>query len=77
MTQSAMHAFDEHSGIIIYSQVNRNGVACWNTANEFSQDNFILVAQNNETMIYPADLSVHVYKLIKMLIATIYNVFFI
>lgn len=53
-----MHDYDENSGIMFYSQVGINGVSCWNTANEFSAKNHVLIAQNNETMIYPADLNV-------------------
>lgn len=56
--QSAMHEFDPKTGIIFYSQVNMNGFGCWNSKTPFRPENFDVLARNNETMIYPSDLTV-------------------
>lgn len=53
-----MHAFDESSGIIFYSQVSLNAIGCWNTAVPLKENNFHIIAQDNETMIYPSDINV-------------------
>lgn len=61
-TQSDMHDFDASNGVIFYSQVGRNGISCWNTAKPYVPENHILLAQNNQTMIYPSDLNVRWLK---------------
>lgn len=69
-TQSAMHDFDQQSGIMFYSQVAVNGVSCWNTAKPYTPQNHALLERNDETMIYPGDLNVinfHTTKSSKLL----------
>lgn len=60
-----MHDFDRNSGIIFYSQVGRNGLSCWNTAKPYLPENHVLLAQNNQTMIYPGDLNVKNFFFVK------------
>lgn len=57
-SQSAMHQYDAPSGVIFYSQVAGNGVACWNTNKPFSERNHAVIASDSNRMIYPADLTV-------------------
>lgn len=54
-----MHDYDQFSGVMFYSQVARNGVACWNTAKPFTEQNHALIVNDNDRMIYPADLNVN------------------
>lgn len=61
-TQSAMHQFDQNSGIIFYSQVHLNGVGCWNSKVPHTPHNFHILARNNQTMIYPSDLNVRNFE---------------
>lgn len=65
-----MHQYDETTGVVFYSQVGVNGVACWNTAKPFTENNHPLIASDANRMIYPADLNVcrqlifsHIYSL--------------
>lgn len=58
LTQSSMHQYDQRNGIMMYTQVARNAVACWNSQKPYTAENIGLVAQSNETMIYPSDLKV-------------------
>lgn len=58
--QSAMHAYDSNTGLIFYSQVHLNGIGCWDTTLPLTPSNFYLIAQDNTTMIYPADINVSV-----------------
>lgn len=59
-TQGASSIIDQNSGIDYFTQVNKNGMACWNTNRELKQSTFILFAQNNVTMVFPQDLSIDV-----------------
>lgn len=56
--QSAMHEYDQNTGIIFYSQVNMNGFGCWNSNTQHRPENFDVLARDNQTMIYPSDLTV-------------------
>lgn len=61
-SQSAMHQYHDLSGVIFYSQVARNGFACWNTNTPFTEQNHVLLSSDSNRMIYPADLTVRIYK---------------
>lgn len=56
--QSAMHHFDQASGTMFYTLIGRNAIGCWNANKPFNPMNHAIVAQDNEKMIYPADLKV-------------------
>lgn len=58
LTQCTMHDFDKTTGVIFYAQVHRNGVACWNSDKPATPENFVLIAQDDDNMIYPTDLKV-------------------
>lgn len=60
-TQATSSFLDLPSGVIFYTQVNRDGVGCWNSKkheNEYSADTNGLVSSDNQTMIFPNDLKV-------------------
>lgn len=57
-SQSSMHDFDRNTGIIFYTQVGINGIGCWNTNTPHRPENVAVLARNNQTMIYPSDLTV-------------------
>lgn len=60
-TQATASFLDEKSGVIFYTQPNKDGVGCWNSfkhANEYSADTTGLVTSDNETMVFPNDLKV-------------------
>lgn len=60
-TQSSASYLDESTGVLFYTQVNRDGLGCWNSlskAEEFNPDTNALVASDNVTMIFPNDLKV-------------------
>lgn len=63
LAQSAMHAFDKDTGVIFFSQVSLNAIACWNTAKPLQPSNIGIVAKDDEIMIYPADINVNIYNL--------------
>lgn len=57
-SQSGNHVFDEKSGVIFYTQVQKSGISCWRSTSPFSQNNFGNVFTNKTTMIYPNDISI-------------------
>ncbi|XP_023294204.2 L-dopachrome tautomerase yellow-f2-like isoform X1 [Lucilia cuprina] len=56
--QSTMHEYDPRTGVVFYAEIQRNGVGCWNTRKPFNAANHGQVAQNEQTMIYPSDLTI-------------------
>lgn len=56
--QSTMHEYDPRTGAIFYAEIQRNGVGCWNTRKPFTDSNHGTVQTNEQTMIYPSDLTV-------------------
>lgn len=58
-TQASGSALDESTGVLFYTQVNRDAVGCWNTASdEYSPDTNALVAQDSRTLEFPNDVKV-------------------
>lgn len=53
-----MHAYDKRTGVIFFSQVATNAIACWNTAKPLKVQNIGIIARDDTTMIYPADINV-------------------
>lgn len=53
-----MHAYDSRSGVIFFSQVATNAIACWNTAKPLTKSNIAIIARDDSLMIYPGDITV-------------------
>ncbi|KAK1127848.1 hypothetical protein K0M31_003339 [Melipona bicolor] len=58
LTQGPTSVIDASTGIDYFTQVSKNGIACWDTSVELNPNTFILAAQDNTTMIFPNDLSI-------------------
>lgn len=56
--QSTMHEYDPITNVLFYAEIQQNGVGCWNTRKPFSAANHGTVAKNEQTMIYPSDLTI-------------------
>lgn len=58
-TQAGASFLDEHTGVIFYTQVNLDGVGCWNSrSGAYSPEYQHLVTSDNETFIFSNDLKV-------------------
>lgn len=55
---SLVSVFDDTTNTLISSQPNQNGVACWNPRNSLNPNTFNLVAQDNETLLFPSDIKI-------------------
>lgn len=58
MGQSAMHSYEESTGVVFYAEVGRNAVGCWNSKQRFNALNHGIVQKDDVNMIYPSDLTV-------------------
>lgn len=57
--QSSVSFLDPNTGVLFYSLVNLNAVACWRTSNkDYTMKNQGRIYMNDETMIYPTDIKV-------------------
>lgn len=57
--QSTAHMYDESSGVLFYTLINRNGIGCWNSrkhANNFNPSTNEILATDDVTMIFPNDM---------------------
>lgn len=60
-SQATTSFIDEKSGVMFYTQVNKNGVGCWNSKkfpDDYSINTNTLVVSDNATMVFPNDLKV-------------------
>ena len=57
-TQSSSEVFDESTGVIFYTQINRDAVGCWNTLKPFTIENQGIVANDSEFLVFPNDLRI-------------------
>ncbi|XP_052758194.1 protein yellow [Galleria mellonella] len=58
-SQSSVSFLDQKTGVLFYSLVNLNAVACWKTSNrEYLMKNQGRIYMNDETMVYPTDIKV-------------------
>lgn len=55
--QSATSVLDQETGVLFYSQIQLSGIACWNTKKPFSQENHVVLFQDNQRFIYPSDMT--------------------
>ncbi|KAG4071376.1 hypothetical protein HA402_004080 [Bradysia odoriphaga] len=57
-SQCTMHSMDRHTGVVMFAQVARNGVSCWNSRNPLNENQIAMIDSDDMRMIYPVDLSI-------------------
>ncbi|KAL0112547.1 hypothetical protein PUN28_012099 [Cardiocondyla obscurior] len=57
-TQGSSSVIDPETCVNYFTQVNRNGIACWDTMTELNPETFKLVAQDNTTLVFPQDFAI-------------------
>lgn len=57
-TQSSASYFDTLTGVLFYTQVNRDGVGCWNTAKPYAPETNPLIISNSSTLEFPNDIKI-------------------
>lgn len=53
-----MHSLDRHTGVVMFAQVARNGVSCWNSRDPLNEGKIAMIDSDDVKMIYPVDLNV-------------------
>jgi hypothetical protein len=57
-TQSGIHDYDYRTRVLFTAQVQKSSISCWNVDKLLTPHNVATVAQNSDTLIYPADLKI-------------------
>lgn len=57
-SQSSASFIHEDTGVMFYTQLQKDSVNCWNTNKKLAPENLVEVASDNETMIFTNDLKV-------------------
>ncbi|XP_044755236.1 protein yellow [Coccinella septempunctata] len=57
-TQSSASDLDEQTNVLFLTQLNKDGVACWNVEKPLNPDNLGTVAQDSEGLIFTNDLKI-------------------
>ncbi|XP_058820449.1 protein yellow [Topomyia yanbarensis] len=57
-SQSSAEFYDPETGVIFYTQVNKDGIGCWNTAKPLNPDTQGLVDSDSDALVFPNDLKV-------------------
>lgn len=57
-SQSSASFIQEDSGVMFYTQLQKDGVYCWNTNKDLVPENLVEIASDNDTMIFTNDLKV-------------------
>ncbi len=50
--------FDEETGVLFYTLLCQDAIACWNTQNEYNTATQALIARDKETLSYTNDLKI-------------------
>lgn len=56
--QSSAEFFDEKSNVLFYTQVNKDGVGCWNANKPYTPDTQGIVDSDSDSLVFPNDLKV-------------------
>ncbi|XP_063921680.1 protein yellow [Zophobas morio] len=56
LTQASASDFDEKANVLFLTQINKDGVACWNPKKPLSAQNLGLVVQDKEALVFTNDI---------------------
>ncbi|EDW02839.1 protein yellow [Drosophila grimshawi] len=54
--QSTAEVYDKETGVLFYTQVNKDAIACWNVKRPYMADTQGLIDSDSHTLIFPNDL---------------------
>lgn len=60
-TQSTAAVLDAPTRVLFFTQLSRDGVACWNTKKTLKPENVALVATDSEKLIFTNDIRVSIH----------------
>uniref|UniRef100_A0A1A9WET6 Protein yellow n=1 Tax=Glossina brevipalpis TaxID=37001 RepID=A0A1A9WET6_9MUSC len=56
--QSTAEVYDKETGVIFYTQINKDAIACWNVKRPYNPDTQGLVDSDSQTLIFPNDMKI-------------------
>ncbi|XP_055294951.1 protein yellow [Sitodiplosis mosellana] len=56
--QSTAEFFDEKTKTLIYTQVNKDGIGCWNTSKPYTPDTQGIIDSDSDALVFPNDLKI-------------------
>lgn len=56
--QSSAEVFDSKTGVMFHTQVNKDGVGCWNTNKPYNPDTAGLVDSDSDALVFPNDVKI-------------------
>ncbi|XP_023170173.2 protein yellow [Drosophila hydei] len=56
--QSTAESYDKETGVLFYTQVNKDAIACWNVKRPYTADTQGLIESDSHTLVFPNDLKV-------------------
>lgn len=56
--QATAEFFDENTKTLFYTQVNKDGIGCWNSQKPYTEENQGLVDSDSDALVFPNDLKV-------------------
>lgn len=58
--QSSAEFFDEKNNVLLYTQVNKDAISCWNADKPYNEETQGLVDSNSDSLVFPNDLKIDV-----------------
>lgn len=56
--QATAEFFDDDSGVLFYTQVNKDAIGCWNSKKPYNPDTQGLVDSDSDALVFPNDLKI-------------------
>ncbi|XP_031623400.1 protein yellow-like [Contarinia nasturtii] len=56
--QSTSEFFDEKTKVLVYTQVNKDGIGCWNSQKPYTPDNQGILDSDSDALVFPNDLKI-------------------
>lgn len=61
-TQATASYFDKKTKVLFMTQVNKNGIGCWNTKGPLRPDTFYLLVSDSKKLVFPNYFAVSIDK---------------
>lgn len=56
--QSTAEFFDEKTNVLIYTQVNKDGIGCWKASKPYTADTQGIIDSDSDALVFPNDLKI-------------------
>lgn len=56
--QSTAEFLDENSNVLVYTQINKDGIGCWNATKPYTPDTQGIIDSDSDALVFPNDLKI-------------------